>query len=221
MCKQCKFIHYKQNKCLVKNIRLDGGLSSVHIFQWLWITVCVCVCINIYLSIYLSIYIYIYIFFFLSFRAAPIAYGSFQARGPIGAAAAGIHHGHSSGGSELHLWPTPQLMAMPHWGRPGIEPTSSRMLVGFVTAEPQQELPIFLFLMTDTHLLWKIKTLEKHNVKSKSSILQSLLILFRLFSVYSVKHIFISNNNVFFFSMKGIILYICPASVPHSFHLAV
>ena len=62
---------------------------------------CVCLCVYKYLSIYLSIYIYIY--FFLSFRAAPIAYGSFQARGPIGAAAAGIHHGHSSGGSELHL----------------------------------------------------------------------------------------------------------------------
>ena len=31
-------------------------------------------------------------FYFLIFRAPPAAYGSLQARGPIGAAAAGLHH---------------------------------------------------------------------------------------------------------------------------------
>ena len=31
-------------------------------------------------------------FFFFLFRAAPVAYGSFQVRGPIRAAAAGLHH---------------------------------------------------------------------------------------------------------------------------------
>ena len=34
-------------------------------------------------------------------------------RGPVGAVADGLHHGHSSAGSELHLRPTPQLMATP------------------------------------------------------------------------------------------------------------
>ena len=34
------------------------------------------------------------------FRAEPAAYGSFQARGRIGAAAAGLHHYHSNAGSE-------------------------------------------------------------------------------------------------------------------------
>ena len=47
-------------------------------------------------------------FFFLSFfRAAPMA----LARGPVGAATAGLCHSHSNAGSELHLRPTPQLTA--------------------------------------------------------------------------------------------------------------
>ena len=45
--------------------------------------------------------------------AAPAAYGGSQARGPIGAAAAGLHHSHSNAGSELCLQPTPQLTATP------------------------------------------------------------------------------------------------------------
>ena len=54
--------------------------------------VCVCVCL---------------------FRAALMAYGGSQARGQIGAVAAGLHHRHSNAGSEPCLHPTPQLMAMP------------------------------------------------------------------------------------------------------------
>ena len=38
--------------------------------------------------------------FFFFFRAAPTAYGSLQARGRIGASAAGLHH---NGGSKLHI----------------------------------------------------------------------------------------------------------------------
>ena len=55
-----------------------------------------------------------YIFFFLVFfRAAPAAYGGSQARGRIGAIAAGLHQSHSNMGSELRLQPTPQLRATP------------------------------------------------------------------------------------------------------------
>ena len=54
-------------------------------------------------------------FFFLLlllFRATPVACGGSQARGPIEAVAAGVHHSHSNGGSEtLLLQPTPQLTA--------------------------------------------------------------------------------------------------------------
>ena len=49
-------------------------------------------------------------FLFMSlvfFRAAPTAYGGSQARGPIGAVAAGLRHSHSNAGS------TPQLTATP------------------------------------------------------------------------------------------------------------
>ena len=52
-------------------------------------------------------------FFFCLLRAAPAAHGGSQARGPIGAVAAGLHHSHSNAESEPHLQPTPQLMATP------------------------------------------------------------------------------------------------------------
>ena len=49
-----------------------------------------------------------FFFFFLSFvfclyRAAPVAYGGSQARGQIGAIAAGLRHSHSNTGLELCL----------------------------------------------------------------------------------------------------------------------
>ena len=49
--------------------------------------------------------------FFLLFMVVSVAYGSSQARGRIGAAAADLHHSHSKTGSEPHLQPTSQLMA--------------------------------------------------------------------------------------------------------------
>ena len=42
-------------------------------------------------------------FFFCLFRAVPLARGNSQARGQIGAVAAGLHHSHSNTGSEPHL----------------------------------------------------------------------------------------------------------------------
>ena len=56
---------------------------------------------------------FIIIIIILLFSAAPVAYGSFQARGRIGAAAAGLRHIHSSARSEPHLQTIPQFMAMP------------------------------------------------------------------------------------------------------------
>ena len=46
---------------------------------------------------------------FFYFRACPMAYGGSQARGQIGASAAGLHHSHSKAGSEPSLQPTSQL----------------------------------------------------------------------------------------------------------------
>ena len=59
-------------------------------------------------------YFIFYFLFFLPFsRAAPAACGDSQARGRIGAVAAGLHHSHGNAGSELYLQPTPQLTATP------------------------------------------------------------------------------------------------------------
>ena len=52
-------------------------------------------------------------FCFLLFRAAPAACGGSQARGRIGATAAGLRQSHSNSGSEPCLQPTPQLTARP------------------------------------------------------------------------------------------------------------
>ena len=54
---------------------------------------------------------FVFFFFFVFSRAAPVVYGGSQARGPIGAVAAGLHHSHSNTGSEPCLRPTPQLTA--------------------------------------------------------------------------------------------------------------
>ena len=51
------------------------------------------------------------LFFF--FRAALAAHGGSQARGLIGAAAAGLRHSHSNVESKPSLQPTPQFMATP------------------------------------------------------------------------------------------------------------
>ena len=55
--------------------------------------------------------VFLLFFFLILFRATPEAYGSFQARGRIGATAAG--HSHSLTGPELHLRPPPQLTETP------------------------------------------------------------------------------------------------------------
>ena len=58
-------------------------------------------------------FLFAFFFFFLFLMAAPEAYGRSQARGQIGAKAAGLHQSHSNARSERSLRPTPQLMAMP------------------------------------------------------------------------------------------------------------
>ena len=79
-----------------------------------------------------ELHFYFFFFFFFFFlRAAPMAYGSSQARDWIRAMAAGLFHSHSNAGS------------LTNWVGPGIEPTSSWLLIGLVSTEPQWELPTF------------------------------------------------------------------------------
>ena len=63
----------------------------------------------------LCIICYFCFFFFCLFKAIPEAHGGSQARGPVGAVAAGLRqsHSHSNAGCELCLRPTPQLTAVP------------------------------------------------------------------------------------------------------------
>ena len=61
-----------------------------------------------------SFLFFCFFFVVVVFRATSAACVSSQARGPIGAAAASLHHSHSNAGSKpFHLWPKPQLMATP------------------------------------------------------------------------------------------------------------
>ena len=68
------------------------------------------------------------VFFFVFSRATPMAYGGSQARDLIGTVASSLCHSYSNAGSLTHL------------ARPGIEPTASWFLVGFVSAAPWREL---------------------------------------------------------------------------------
>jgi len=62
------------------------------------------------LLFYFILFYFILFYFILPIRATLMAYGSSQARGWIGATAAGLRHSHNNMGSEPCLWPTPQLM---------------------------------------------------------------------------------------------------------------
>ena len=88
------------------------------------------------------------------FRATPAACRGSQARGLIRGVVAGLCHSHSNARSQPHLWPTPQLTAMPdpyltHWARPEIKPMSSWILVRFFSTEPRQKLHEWPFLIKD------------------------------------------------------------------------
>ena len=61
--------------------------------------------------LFLSFFSFFFFSFFLLFRAVGAAYGSFQAKGQIRAATAGLHDSHSNMESEPCLSPTPQLTA--------------------------------------------------------------------------------------------------------------
>ena len=89
----------KKKKKDIRRKRREGGRKegnsqvSFFCFFFVFCLFCCCCCC----------------FLFFLFRAKPTAYGSSQARGQIGAAAAGLHHSHSNAGSEPPLQTIPQL----------------------------------------------------------------------------------------------------------------
>ena len=91
-------------------------------------------------------------YLFIYFRATPVAYVSSQVRGRVGAVAASLNHSHSNTESNMHLQPTPQLMAinagsLTYRARSVIEPAYSSMLVRFISSEPQQDLLHVILVM--------------------------------------------------------------------------
>ena len=89
--------------------------------------------------------LFYFICLFAFSRAAPAAYGGFQARGWIGAVAAGLRQSHSNVGSEPCLQPTPRSRqrrilnplskAMDRTHKPSSVPSP-----GSLTTEPRREL---------------------------------------------------------------------------------
>ena len=71
-----------------------------------------------------------------------------------------------------------------HWARPGIKPTSSWILVGFVTTKPQRELPLSYLLSWWTHFDdWGIMGKGSENVRHQWSLdkgASDLVLLFPL-----------------------------------------
>ena len=60
-----------------------------------------------------SIFLFFFFCLFAFSRASPMAYEGSQARGLIGAGAAGLRQSHSNAESEPNMQPTPQLPATP------------------------------------------------------------------------------------------------------------
>ena len=92
----------------------------------------------------------LYFFFFLDlFRVVgrqsnlwKVGIWKFPGWGQIGAAVADLRHSHRHMGSELHVTYTTahsNARSSIHWVRPGIEPATSWILVGFISVAPQWE----------------------------------------------------------------------------------
>ena len=97
---------------------------------------------------------------FLLFIAVLAAFGSSQARRRIRATAAGLHHSHSNAGS------------LTHWGRSGIEPMSSWILVGFTNRWAMKGTPRIFPLFESTCKIGKEKPNGGREMKTQQDRLQ-------------------------------------------------
>ena len=87
---------------------------------------------------------------FSFFRAALEACGSSQARSQIRAAATDLCYSNA----RCHIWAASvayttahdNARSLNHWVRPGVEPTSSCILLRFITTEPQWELLFHIYI---------------------------------------------------------------------------
>ena len=105
---------------------VPGALHRVKPQGWTVVSRSQCI-VTEHLHIDRPIFYFILLFIFLLLSATPAAHGGSQARG---------------WNWSNSCQPTPQLQQRPDWtwARPGIEPTSSWILVGFVSTVQRQEL---------------------------------------------------------------------------------
>ena len=106
-------------------------------------------CTVFFLYACFSSFSFILSFFWGLFRASPVAYGNSQAKGRIRASAAGRHHSYSNAGAMSATYTTAHGNAgsLTHRIKPGIEPTSSWILVRLIIPEPLWEFLSPPFLM--------------------------------------------------------------------------
>ena len=115
-------------------------------------------CASLVMSGFLSTYsvsdtIHVYFFFFIFlFRAVPLAYGGSQARGRIGATAAGLRHSHSNS-DPSHVCDVHHSSRQCQIFNPRSEVRDQacilrRILVRFISPEPRWELRWVLLLST-------------------------------------------------------------------------
>ena len=96
--------------------------------------------------------------FFVDFRAAPAAYGSSQARGPIRAAAASLRHSHSN------------VTSLIHRARPGVELASSGLQSGsFLLSHDRNSQGGGLFQFPKPQSLSGSSRMRMHRASSRST----------------------------------------------------
>ena len=104
---------------------LPTYIHSPICWAYVYVCVCVCTCTRMFNSCFIF-FLVLFFFFFLLFRVVPMTYRDSQARGQIGAVAAGLGHSQSNSGS-----------------KPGIKPSTSWFLV--ISAVPRWELLVLYF----------------------------------------------------------------------------
>ena len=124
---------------LMNIIFWQGRIINKWIKSWLWIKV----------KHDEGVFFFFYIFVFSGHT--PMAYGGSQARGPIGAVASGLRHSHSiRATSSTYTTTHGNTRSSTHWARPGIEPATSWLLVGFINHWATKGTPSLPFLRSLT-----------------------------------------------------------------------
>ena len=99
-------LEYNRVKCRLTPFFLMIPMVKDFISFLFGMSLCLCLVLSFLFFLF-------FFFFFWCFRAAPMAFGSLQARGQIRATVAGLHRCHSNARSEPCLKPRPKLTATP------------------------------------------------------------------------------------------------------------